>query len=921
MHRLKSPYCVSAELPLLPASLHESNEECHHSSQDEIDDYVGLSSSDNENDDIHSPSTKVARLSSPGGVSIPVVEEEDVGGYEFVSEHKFPANIDDEVHVELVELCRQIGAPLYAYNSILKWGQEAHAKGYTFPVTALKYNAFMSDLAKRLELDHLSYTVATIEKSGGGTLSFPTFNFEAMFVSLLDDPRIQQHLLINWDHPSKPPPFNNKKLDEIHSGSWHRKTSAKLLTTVNDILCGLILFIDRTHVADKEKLTLCPVLFSLSIIPRWLRNHSFAWRPIGFLPKLPKQRVKGQNADTTHRVLGSILSGVVATQRRGGIRCSMRDKFNVPRVLFFKVPICFIIGDVEGHDLLCGRYSSHQTKRLCRECDCPMEDADNGFVECIYTKAKDIKDFRESNNVTLLQEIGYHGIQNAFDKLDFGAGNPYGINRATMSENLHTIQKGWYLYALKAFFGRITPSMKAFLESLVERISFQCAHQSDRNVPRLKFANGIIKYKHLHAHETPGVILLIVIALHSHISWDTQQTSAATAHSFGRSQYANRSHLESFRHLFETLLCMEAWLKQPVVQKLSVNPPARSREKALVSPAKYAMQVAINLFVDTVDRTEGSGMKLTKVHCVLHAPDDISTFGSAKNWDTGPCESGHIDHCKKTAKLTQLRKDSLEQQTARQTVHNMVMNEARSLIWATKNYDSIDDSSNPVGGSHLELVISSENNVNGYDSFSSSWIRNRKQIGSEEDEEDDDWPLPPADSLKFACNLFVDVMENNDACDGENANGDPVWPEIVIPCFTEHKIQGQIYRAHPSYRETGPWHDWVLVEYYDARRRGFFNLVGEIMFFVDLREKVIPFMSQVQGVTEAGTYAVIHSLDKETAPMPDSCLLSTGTRAMTYNLVNTTSFKDTAFVIDNVGCPRKSVLVIRPTSEWAQLFC
>lgn len=314
-------------------------------------------------------------------------------------------------------------------------------------------------------------------------------------------------------------------------------------------------------------------------------------------------------------------------------------------------------------------------------------------------------------------------------------------------------------------------------------------------------------------------------------------------------------------------------------------------------------------------------MKLTKVHSVLHAPDDIFTFGSAKNWDTGPCESGHIDHCKKTAKLTQLRKDSLEQQTARQTVHNMVMNEARSLIWATKNYDSIDDSSNPVGGSHFELVVSSENNVNGYDSFSSSWIRNQKQTGSLQDEEDDDWPLPPADSLKFALNLFVDAMENNDACDGENANGDPVWPEFVITCFTEHKIEGQIYRAHPSYRDTGPWHDWVLVEYYDARKRGFFNVVGEIMFFVDLRENVIPFMSQVEGVTEAGTYAVIHSLDKETAPMPDSCLLSTGTRALTYNLVNTTSFKDTAFVIDNVGCPRRSVLVLRPTKEWAQLFC
>jgi hypothetical protein len=150
MHRFQSPYCVSVDLPL-PASLLESDDESQRSSQYMSYDYVGVFSSDNENDDIniHSPPAKVARLSSPGGVStLGLEEEEDVGRYEFVSEHKFPANIDDEVHVELVELCRQIGAPLYAYNSILKWGQEAHAKGYTFPITALKYNAFMSDLAK-----------------------------------------------------------------------------------------------------------------------------------------------------------------------------------------------------------------------------------------------------------------------------------------------------------------------------------------------------------------------------------------------------------------------------------------------------------------------------------------------------------------------------------------------------------------------------------------------------------------------------------------------------------------------------------------------------------------------------------------------------------------------------------------------------
>jgi guanylate kinase len=43
-----------------------------------------------------------------GGVSNPGAGEEDAEKYEFVSEHKFPHNIDDEVHVEI---CQQIGDP------------------------------------------------------------------------------------------------------------------------------------------------------------------------------------------------------------------------------------------------------------------------------------------------------------------------------------------------------------------------------------------------------------------------------------------------------------------------------------------------------------------------------------------------------------------------------------------------------------------------------------------------------------------------------------------------------------------------------------------------------------------------------------------------------------------------------------------
>jgi hypothetical protein len=115
------------------------------------------------------------------------------------------------------------------------------------------------------------HKTSTVNAPGGGTVSFPIFQFESMFLSLIDDPRIKDHLLLNWEDPLLLPTFDSGSLDEIHSGMWHQCTSAKLLmTNSNEVLCGIILAVDHTHVADKDKLSLEPVLFSLSIIPRAL---------------------------------------------------------------------------------------------------------------------------------------------------------------------------------------------------------------------------------------------------------------------------------------------------------------------------------------------------------------------------------------------------------------------------------------------------------------------------------------------------------------------------------------------------------------------------------------------------------------------------------------------------------------------------
>jgi hypothetical protein len=122
--------------------------------------------------------------------------------YEYYDEKDFPASPDDTAHVYLADLCRRIRAPLYAYDEILQWAQEAHLSGYCFPTNAPMYRFLISSLRKRLGLGHLSHGTTTIQKCGGGTLDFPIFEFESMFYDLVDDHRISPHLLINFDCPN-----------------------------------------------------------------------------------------------------------------------------------------------------------------------------------------------------------------------------------------------------------------------------------------------------------------------------------------------------------------------------------------------------------------------------------------------------------------------------------------------------------------------------------------------------------------------------------------------------------------------------------------------------------------------------------------------------------------------------------------------
>jgi hypothetical protein len=172
------------------------------------------------------------------------------------------------------------------------------------------------------------------------------------------------------------------------------------------VLCGLF-FLDHTHVTRNDRQGIECLFFTLSIITRKFRNRSWSWWPLGIMPKFEANDSKGQNTTAFHHVLSVLLWGVRAAHSLGGLITDVLGPDGLQRTLTFKVPICLANGNVEGNDKLCGRYASHSTKYLNRECEVLMEDADDPHASCQRTSAS-ISNHVASNNRKELQCQGYH---------------------------------------------------------------------------------------------------------------------------------------------------------------------------------------------------------------------------------------------------------------------------------------------------------------------------------------------------------------------------------------------------------------------------------------------------------------------------------------------------------------------------------
>jgi hypothetical protein len=221
-----------------------------------------------------------------------------------------------------------------------------------------------------------------------------------------------------------------------------------------------------------------PVLFTLGVFSRKLRNQTRAWRILGFIPDLQltssalkksaRSRLvgKGIGERNYHTCLGVVLHSYIkcqllAKEENGGLKAWLHICDPVKAVNLV-VPLCFVIGDAK-----CG-FGGYNTKRMSRACHVSLEQCDDPNHQCRWANSRYFEELcrkaaylnstidstptreglRELKTIVKqLHSMSQHRHTSAFELIDFGS-NTRGICGATPTDLMHAFLEGVLKYLL-----------------------------------------------------------------------------------------------------------------------------------------------------------------------------------------------------------------------------------------------------------------------------------------------------------------------------------------------------------------------------------------------------------------------------------------------------------------------------------------
>ena len=790
---------------------------------------------------------------------------------------------EEKVQIELLQLVRDLKAPLKAFNLILNWAAKSNESGHIFHVGRQPtHKKVMKNLYDRYNM----HTLIPKEKQlylpySQRVVKVVYFDASAVFASLLSCPTInrdESFLFHDARDPFVAPDEDNPNIGDINTGHCYVETYKALVKRKDvDIILPSVLAMDKTHCDMAGRLQMEPITISHGLLKHDVRRLPIAMRILGYinhttpahtisqsecdpnfncpshLPKgtllakdpLPRQRNASWAScllNETHMQIQFILeeSGFLRLQEKGFLWNLHYGGKDHRVVLHPYVP--FIIGDTEGHDRLCGHYTARfaGVQQLCRTCECPTLLTGYSKAKYPHRLPKRIDKLVLGGNMEALKSRSQHYLASGFSGVRFGAHNKRGIFGACPGEMLHLISLGWFKYCLEAFAAQVGPNSFALkqYDGLCAELGRRLSRQSDRDIPRTNFPKGFSSGTNLMGHEMAGCLLVKLFAMHTsyfrEIFGIGKKKSKAVAPK--EQKFRNTNHLDDWILAVSSLLMWHQWMKQPIISKKQVK-----RSHA-------GVQWLMRCVAYVAPRTGGMTNNTIKRHLVLHIREDILDHGVPDVVNSAYAESAHITLAKVTSRNTQKRAISFVPQAAHRYIENLVVSLASADLKNDSEKHGWKDDLPPkvpanttsggarVSGRSYELTWSI---IDDEECCSFKWSRKLKL--------DTVAVNPPRAVSKFLSKYILPFM--------------PGGKVLGFTSFVD--VNGEKYRAHPCY-DGRPWNDYAMVKWELDRNKSKL-LPAFIHTFVDLRGLKrggsidIPCSGQTR--LGPGLYALIYSYD------------------------------------------------------------
>ncbi|HEY9300925.1 MAG TPA: hypothetical protein VIQ31_32080 [Phormidium sp.] len=180
--------------------------------------------------------------------------------------------------VKLLKLLNNLGAPLYAYNSIIKWASDAQAEKFNFDTQYKNYHQVINHLEDVLQMESFRPNTITVQLKGDNKeMDVVVFDVATLLSSLFSDTELNKYenLVVDVHDRFSMYKAKDERLGEVNSGQWYRTAYHNLVSDPeNDFLCPIILASDKTSLSEMGDLHVDAIFMTTSIFNTQVRQDN-----------------------------------------------------------------------------------------------------------------------------------------------------------------------------------------------------------------------------------------------------------------------------------------------------------------------------------------------------------------------------------------------------------------------------------------------------------------------------------------------------------------------------------------------------------------------------------------------------------------------------------------------------------------------